>query len=657
MKRFEQFTSALALGIGMAAAAPLSAQEALPDCTTDADLQEFPCLTADQTEIESSEDLAEWQIENPDISVAGAAAIREAGGADAAADAEVQAEAAAEGVTAGAAADAGADAGAAAEEMAADAAGEAAEAADAAAEETADAAQAAGETIDEVMDEAEETVEQAQMEADDGTASDQAADLQSETPADSEPAVDVASQADVEAAEDVGGAEEAVTDPELAAEAEVEAQTNPDDLAAEIAQDLETGAAAEAAAADMEAESDTNETAEAGTAETAETAETADAEADLPQTTDQVQADIDADAQVDTAAGAVDAEADVAAAAAAGDEGEPAEVVEQTLTEEDVRTSSEEFETEVTGTATANAQATAQDEDDGPSRLEQALLLGLGSLAVGALLDNGGEVVSNTGDRVVVRENGELRVLRDENALLRQPGNEVRTERFADGSTRTIVERPDGVRIVTIRNEEGRVLRRTRVLPDGERVVLFDDTEQVQPVDVSELPPAPEARPLPLQAGRDRAALREALRAELARDPGRNFTLQQVRSIPQVRALAPQVDLEAINFATGSAAIRPQEADELADLGLAIADVIDRNPDTVFLVEGHTDAVGDAGYNLALSDRRAETVALALTEYFDVPPENLVTQGYGESQLRVPTQEAEPANRRAVVRNITGLLR
>ena len=59
----------------------------------------------------------------------------------------------------------------------------------------------------------------------------------------------------------------------------------------------------------------------------------------------------------------------------------------------------------------------------------------------------------------------------------------------------------------------------------------------------------------------------------------------------------------------------------------------------------------------ALSDRRAESVALALAEYFDVPPENLVTQGYGESDLKVPTQEANRENRRVVVRNITPLLR
>ena len=57
--------------------------------------------------------------------------------------------------------------------------------------------------------------------------------------------------------------------------------------------------------------------------------------------------------------------------------------------------------------------------------------------------------------------------------------------------------------------------------------------------------------------------------------------------------------------------------------------------------------------NLALSDRRAESVALALTEYFDIPPENMVVQGYGETELRVDTQADERCNRRVEVRVIT----
>jgi hypothetical protein len=35
----------------------------------------------------------------------------------------------------------------------------------------------------------------------------------------------------------------------------------------------------------------------------------------------------------------------------------------------------------------------------------------------------------------------------------------------------------------------------------------------------------------------------------------------------------------------------------------------------------------------------------------------MITQGYGEGSLKVPSLSAEPANRRAVVRNITNLLR
>ena len=66
--------------------------------------------------------------------------------------------------------------------------------------------------------------------------------------------------------------------------------------------------------------------------------------------------------------------------------------------------------------------------------------------------------------------------------------------------------------------------------------------------------------------------------------------------------------------------------------------------------------MGTDAANLALSDRRAESVALALTEYFQVPPENMVVQGYGEQDLKVKTEGDVRENRRASVRRITGLL-
>ncbi|MFN2332468.1 MAG: OmpA family protein [Halomonas sp.] len=68
------------------------------------------------------------------------------------------------------------------------------------------------------------------------------------------------------------------------------------------------------------------------------------------------------------------------------------------------------------------------------------------------------------------------------------------------------------------------------------------------------------------------------------------------------------------------------------------------------------DRVGSDVTNLGLSDRRAEAVALALTEYFAIPPENLIVQGYGERYLKVDTQGPSQLNRRASVRRITPLI-
>jgi outer membrane protein OmpA-like peptidoglycan-associated protein len=91
-----------------------------------------------------------------------------------------------------------------------------------------------------------------------------------------------------------------------------------------------------------------------------------------------------------------------------------------------------------------------------------------------------------------------------------------------------------------------------------------------------------------------------------------------------------------------------------------IADGMNRaiaaNPSEVFLIEGHTDAVGSEIDNLSLSDRRAESVALVLSQQFGVPAENLTTQGYGDQYLKVPTRGPERANRRVTVRRITPLL-
>ncbi|AUH33879.1 OmpA family protein [Paracoccus tegillarcae] len=368
---------------------------------------------------------------------------------------------------------------------------------------------------------------------------------------------------------------------------------------------------------------------------------------------------------VETAASkeaAEEAEAPVATALDAAD-GAGETVDEQEITEANSRSSADDFEAslrgaleqagQLTGATNDQQQANAAADDGGDNDLAKALILGLGAVAVGQMLNNNRQVALSTDDRVVVtRADGSQEVIKDEVALLRQPGSTVTTENFDDGSSRTIVTREDGSKVVTIRDADLRVLRRTLISTDGTSTMLIDDTADVRPVDVASLPAPAEAQTS------DGAMSEDELRAALQRESviDRRFTLGQVRNIPEVRALVAPVNIDAITFDTGSAAINPDQARQLSGLGSVIQDAIANNPREIFMIEGHTDTVGADAMNLALSDRRAESVALALTEYFDVPPENMVVQGYGEQFLKVRSEGDIRDNRRASVRRITDLL-
>jgi outer membrane protein OmpA-like peptidoglycan-associated protein len=136
----------------------------------------------------------------------------------------------------------------------------------------------------------------------------------------------------------------------------------------------------------------------------------------------------------------------------------------------------------------------------------------------------------------------------------------------------------------------------------------------------------------------------------------RPYTLQEITRSERLRDKVRRIDLDTITFEFGSSTIGTDQMGELGRLGQAIEQVLSENPNSVFLIEGHTDKVGSDYDNLLLSDRRAEAVAVALSQNFDIPPENLVTEGYGEQYPKVPTEAAERQNRRVTMRNITELM-
>ena len=75
----------------------------------------------------------------------------------------------------------------------------------------------------------------------------------------------------------------------------------------------------------------------------------------------------------------------------------------------------------------------------------------------------------------------------------------------------------------------------------------------------------------------------------------------------------PSVDLNTVTFETGSWEVSQDQIDRLAVIADGINRAVAADPREVFLIEGHTDAVGSEIDNLSLSDRRAEYLALVLS--------------------------------------------
>jgi hypothetical protein len=253
----------------------------------------------------------------------------------------------------------------------------------------------------------------------------------------------------------------------------------------------------------------------------------------------------------------------------------------------------------------------------------QGLLLGgIAGLAIGSIIAGNRQVVNRSDDRIVVlRPEGDYQVIRDDDTLLRRPGNTVATETFADGSIaqhRHAARRHAGHHRARPRPahpaSDGRPSGRHADGPDrrhrradaGRRLAASAGAPAGQPLDAT------------ARTSADADALARALQAQSAAERG--FSLAQIRSIRAVRDLAPALNLESVTFADrlGRDHARPGDAASVARAlhvrrhrAQPARDLPDRGAyrrDRQRVVQPR------------LSDRRAETVALALAEYFGVPP-------------------------------------
>jgi OmpA-OmpF porin, OOP family len=277
--------------------------------------------------------------------------------------------------------------------------------------------------------------------------------------------------------------------------------------------------------------------------------------------------------------------------------------------------------------------------------------------------DQGGrKVFTEPGRVIVVDPTGQSFIRHNEEDRFRFGARDIQVQRVG-GETRTIVIRPDGSQIINIVGGDGQLVRRIRRDREGREFIIIDNSYR-DPRAIGgfyvDLPPPLIRIPYDRYIVEADVATPELIYETMEAPPvdriERRYSLDEIRYSPSVRQLMPSIDLNTINFDTGSWEIPPDQAARLQVVAEGLNRAIARNPREVFLIEGHTDAVGNPVDNLSLSDRRAESAAELLTQQFAVPAENLTSQGYGAQYLKEQTDGPSRINRRVTIRRITPLL-
>ena len=106
------------------------------------------------------------------------------------------------------------------------------------------------------------------------------------------------------------------------------------------------------------------------------------------------------------------------------------------------------------------------------------------------------------------------------------------------------------------------------------------------------------------------------------------------------------IELDSLSlFRSGSASLNPGSNRVL----VGALEMIKAHPDKRVLVAGHTDAVGNPGSNLRLSEARAVSVRNWLADASGLPLSHFATQGYGDTRPKAPNDiEAGRATNRRV---------
>ncbi|MDD5628195.1 MAG: OmpA family protein [Elusimicrobia bacterium] len=120
---------------------------------------------------------------------------------------------------------------------------------------------------------------------------------------------------------------------------------------------------------------------------------------------------------------------------------------------------------------------------------------------------------------------------------------------------------------------------------------------------------------------------------------------------PPAKGEKRSIDL-LIKFDTAKSVVKDEYNEKLGK----VAEFLKAYPEVRAEIEGHTDSMGDKGYNMKLSQERAAAVRQALISRFGAPADRLTSKGYGPTKPIADNKtEAGRSQNRRVIASFTGI--
>jgi len=168
----------------------------------------------------------------------------------------------------------------------------------------------------------------------------------------------------------------------------------------------------------------------------------------------------------------------------------------------------------------------------------------------------------------------------------------------------------------SVKNKDTEVIRRARVMGDGAYLkVYLDDTR------VLNVPNANVGRSNKIQFYADATADKPTLFGNFRVAAGG-------KKLYDALTEKGRVATQGIYFDTGSERLRPESTPTLKEIGTMLKE----HPELKLAIEGHTDNVGSAEANQALSEKRAAAVRQFLIDTYRIDAGRLEAKGLGQSK-------------------------